>query len=152
MSTPYSANHVAGLIIDRCEINGEYLTAIKLQALLYFVQTQFILRDNTICIKDSIYAGPNGPYIKSVQKRLEKVPEGVIPYEELKKLFPYEKRMDPHSMSIMQSAVDPAASLGEKELLKTAAAQLPYKKALERDSKQIMVRDIRIFFRKPQLD
>lgn len=150
MSVPYDATHVAGLVISRCEANGKPLSSGKLQSLLYFVQMQFIREDNTVCFRDSIFAGKNGPYILKVQERLEDFPDGEIPFEELKQRFPYEKKLDPHSMSVLHRAIDPASSMPEKVLVETAYSQRPYKVALETEAKKILTQEIRAYFKKPQ--
>ena len=149
MAIPYNATHVAGLIVDRCEKNHETLSSAKLQTLLYFVQMQFVMEDNTICFRDAMYAGKNGPYIPEVQDRLNDLPQGILSYADLKARFPYEKRMDPHSMAVLYHSVDPAAALSEEALAKVAFSQRPYRNAMELDTKQIMIRDIRAFYRKP---
>lgn len=146
MANPYNATRVARLIIDRCEENERELSGTKLQALLYFTQTQFIMEDQKICFRDPMYAGEYGPYILQVQERLQGLPDGVVSFAELKKQFPDEKRMDPHSMAVMYHAIDPAAALSEESLVKVAMGQKPYRNALEEESRQILIRDIRAFY------
>lgn len=150
MSTPYTAEHVTGLVIERCETNGIPLNCKKLQAIMYFVQTQFIMEDDVPCFKDSIYVDKaGGLYINEIQNRLQDYPTGKIPFDVLKKRFPVSKRLDPHSMAVMNRAVDAAASLPEKELIKIASNQLPYRRAFVSESKKISIGDIRKFFEKP---
>lgn len=148
MSVPYTAEHVAGLVIARCETNGEDLSRRKLQAVMYFVQTQFVMEDSEVCFKNPIYVDEKGPYIREIETRLADYPEGLVPYEILTERFPFDKKLDPHSMAVINRAVDAAASLPENELIRVAANQLPYRKALLTDSKKILVSDIKKFFGK----
>lgn len=148
MSMPYSAEHVAGLVIARCKTNGKNLSRRKLQAVMYFVQTQFVMEDSEVCFKNPIYVDAEGPYIQEIRDRLADYPKGLIPHEILTERFPFEKKLDPHSMSVLNRVVDAADSLSENELIKVAANQLPYRKALLTDSKKILISDIKKFFRK----
>ena len=131
MSSTHDATKVAGLIVLRCEENGDKLTARKLQDILYFVQKQFIMEDNVPCFKDRIWVGEDGIYVQAVENALKFQPGGDLSYEILKELFPIKKKMDPHSMAVMRRAVDPSARMTEAMLLSLMKIQMPFQNGMK---------------------
>ena len=65
-----TALQVADYIIARAAAEGETLEPSKLQALLYLSQACHLAVTGRPLFDDSILAGPEGPYVESVEARL----------------------------------------------------------------------------------
>jgi hypothetical protein len=66
------------------EFKRKPINHIKLQALLYMVQTQYIKRTGSVCFDDTIYVDKsiNAPYIYEVWRIFGKFGDSVIPFND----------------------------------------------------------------------
>lgn len=142
----YPVRLVAGLIVSRCRRRKYPLTLTKLQAMLLFVQMQFIKETGKVCFNEIIYAGKDGPMISAINDRVAKKSSGPVTQEVLEKLFPTIHRMERGEMEILSRTVDSAGLLSEQTLIEMILKQQPFKNGLASESKRILPDEINAFF------
>lgn len=64
----YDANDIAMYIINKCHDENIFITNLKLQKILYFVQAIFVKNTNHFCFKDNMEAWAYGPVVPSVYR------------------------------------------------------------------------------------
>jgi uncharacterized phage-associated protein len=72
MPAPYSAKAVANYFLELAEANGEALSPMKLQKLIYFAHGWHLALYNEPLINEPIYAWKFGPVITSVYHEFKK--------------------------------------------------------------------------------
>lgn len=75
----YSAIDVAKYIIKKCNNLGRTISNLKLQKILYFVQAEFLVSQNTPCFREHIEAWDFGPVIPDVYHRYKVYGSASIP-------------------------------------------------------------------------
>lgn len=89
----YSALDIARYIIGYCNRRGYYVSNLKLQKILYFIQAEFLVTLGVACFRETIQAWAFGPVVPQV-------------YQEYKKFGSSNILIDYETEGIMRSEVD----------------------------------------------
>ena len=69
---PYSVNDVARYVVDKCFMDGNPVSNLQLQKILYFLQLFFIEMYGTLMFPEEFEAWPYGPVMPSVYRRFSR--------------------------------------------------------------------------------
>ena len=76
----YSAIKVSRYIIKYSNENNLIISNLKLQKLLYFIQSHFLVQKNEICFTDEIKTSDLGPIVQNVYDEYKHFGAGNIPF------------------------------------------------------------------------
>ncbi|MDR1292827.1 MAG: DUF4065 domain-containing protein [Clostridiales Family XIII bacterium] len=77
----YSANDIASYILQLSEENGDEITPLKLEKLLYYAQGTFLALKHEALFDDEVLAWKHGPVIYSIYKKYQRYGDSPIPKE-----------------------------------------------------------------------
>lgn len=76
----YDVNLISRYIIAYCNGNGYFISNLKLQKLLYFVQIKFLIEKQELCFSNDIIAVEWGVMIPEVFQKYKAYESSLIPY------------------------------------------------------------------------
>lgn len=79
MKKMYSVDKIARYVVAYCNGNGYYISNLKLQKLLYFIQIKFLVEKKKLCFNEDIIAVDFGVVIPSVFDQYKKYGSSLIP-------------------------------------------------------------------------
>ena len=138
----YSALDVSRYIIDRCKKKGYGISNLKLQKILYFVQTEFLVVLNTPCFFESIEAWESGPVVPEVYQKYKMYCGGNIP-----SIKPIQSIVIAGgAQKLIYGVVDECGKYSESKLTEITHHQSPWKNAVQRRDNTIPNTVIREYF------
>ena len=137
----YSALEVARHIINYSNSSEQYLSNLKLQKILYFVQAEFLISQGRICFADDIEAWNFGPVVPAVLHEFMRfgscfiMPVTHYFVEDKNKFFNIRKVefkdniISDEDKSVIDEVVDCFADYSSVALTELTLKQLPWKNA-----------------------
>jgi len=152
MRAPFTANEIADYLVWRAAQeqpdDPDYLTPLKLQKLLYFVQGWYLAQTGAPLFRDEIRAWRDGPVVESVYsayKHLGKNPITTPPAE--------PPELTPDAKAIVETVWDRYKAYSAFKLSDMAHEEMPWKKArgglsrFDSSDKVIPLRDLESEFK-----
>ena len=124
----YDALEVSQYIIDYCREKKYYMSNLKLQKVLYYVQAEFLVTTNNPCFKDKIEAWMFGPVVESVYRHYRVYAGGNIAVGNSKQRH-HIKRQD---MKLIQGIVDECDQYSNSSLMQIIFKQSPYRNVYQK--------------------
>lgn len=139
----YNLNTVTNFIISYSSHHKLDISNLKLQKILYFVQSQFIINTKQVCFAAPIYAVSFGPIIKPVYSYFKHC--GI---SDINILMPDKTKQTiaKHDQELIISVLHQCAQYSDTNLLHLIYQQTPYKIAQNNTTKIININDLYEFF------
>lgn len=128
----YDANDIAMYIINKCHDENIFITNLKLQKILYFVQAIFVKNTNHFCFKDNMEAWTYGPVVPSVYRVYKRFGGNGIPsvnsYTDtcLTKHDYGDVNIDEMSGKLIDVVIDMTAEISARDLITISQHQSPW--------------------------
>lgn len=141
----YSAIDVARYIIDHCNRNGQTISNLKLQKILYFIQAEFLIVQDKPCFQEQIEAWDFGPVVPEVYRHYKVYGSAAIPSLRSEDYCPFSKK----DKILADGIIDECANYSASELTEYTHNQSPWITAYgQRGSAVITNESIKSFFEK----
>lgn len=140
----YTANNVANYILRYYNGKDVWISNLKLQKILYFLQAQFMVSRGYPLFSDPIQAVDWGPMIESVYHNYKIFGAASIPIIHEEK-YPYD--IDGEDTVLIGEVLDYVEPYSATTLLSFIHNQTPWKKAYYGGSKYISNHDLMEFFK-----
>lgn len=144
----YSAIDISRYIINYSVSKNNFVSNLKLQRILYFVQGNFLRILNRPCFKEKILAWSGGPVIKEVFVAFERY--GLNGIEFQKELNIEELNLKEEERKIIENIVDKCSGLSSVQLSHLTLSQSPwvktYKKHEEKNDTEITLEKLKDYF------
>lgn len=130
----YSAIKVSRYIIKYSNENNLNISNLKLQKLLYFIQSHFLIQKNEICFTDEIKACDLGPIVQDVYDEYKHFGAGNIPFV----FVSYEISKDSikeNDRKLIEEVIDEFSTFTASELSDLIKSQDPWIKTYKRGKK-----------------
>ena len=134
----YPVERIAKYIIKYSSENLKYVSNLRLQKILYFVQAEFLVSKNEPCFREDIYAWQYGPVVPSVYNKYRIFGSMSIPAEETD-LDSY-KILDDDKF-IINEVVDECNKYSTTYLVQLTHEQKPWKAAIAKGVDHIISKD-----------
>ena len=145
----YDVILISHYIIDYCNGNGYFISNLKLQKLLYFVQIKFLLEKEVLCFQDDIVAVDFGVIVPLVYQKYFSYGSSMIPHSMVfnRKIYPITEE----DKDIIDGVIMDVGNYSSTILLKRILSQDVWKQAYySSDSKVISRDDISKYLEKKQ--
>lgn len=140
----YSANNIANYILRYYHSKNIWISNLKLQKILYFLQAQFLVSKGVPLFSDPIQAVDWGTMVKSVYYNYRIFGSGSIPIIHEEK-YPYY--IDGDDMILINEVLDYVEPYSSTTLLGFIHNQMPWKKAYYNHRGYISNHDLKEFFK-----
>lgn len=137
----YSAFDISNYIIEYSNRKHYFISGLKLQKLLYFVQVYFLVEKNKPCFREKLIAWDFGPVVVEVYEKYKQYASLDIPADMAGAYYVCEECTE-----LIDKVVDMFAFCPATVLTDIAIHQLPYEKAAFSPEKVIGIQDIREYF------
>ena len=147
----YSAIEVAKYIIDYSNAHNYFISNLKLQKLLYFVQAYFLISspDKEPCFWDEIEAWDFGPVVPSVYSELKGFggasiygfPSNII----ASNIIADDSIIEKGDRKLIEDVIEKFRYFTAVDLTKITQRQMPWRKARALN-RAIAIEDLRIYF------
>ncbi len=134
----YSALIVAEYIIGYCNENNNSISNLKLQKVLYFVQAQFLVKNNQRCFAEDIEAWDFGPVVPVVYHKYKIFGSAFIP-------IPYDTsgiKIQEEDKWYINAIVDACSKFSASNLVNITHSQDPWKKTYNPFERKVISNDI----------
>lgn len=137
----YSALEVARHIINYSYFSKQYISNLKLQKIMYFVQAEFLISQGRVCFADDIEAWDFGPVVPAVFREFKLFGSFHIPplkhyYIEdesqpfnFRRVVFYDIEITDEDKTVIDEVVDYFADCSSVELTDLTQKQLPWQNA-----------------------
>ncbi len=140
----YSAVNVAKYIIQRCNQLGKSISNLKLQKMLYFIQAEFLVSQNTPCFGERIEAWDFGPVVPDIYHRYKVYGSASIPSVVDDDYCPFNER----DKALADDIIEACAKYSASTLVEITHRQSPWISAYHRYSgAPISNESIKFFFK-----
>lgn len=139
----YRALTVAEHVIERCNKNGQSISNLKLQKILYFIQAEFLVRTEKVCFSEKIEAWDFGPVVPVVYHRYKVYGSANIPCFRARS----DRKILKRDMDIMDDIIDASAQYSASKLVEITHSQIPWNSAYNSCNKIITPESIRDYFK-----
>lgn len=152
---------VARYIINTSNDKGYYITNLRLQKILYFVQMEFIFRGR-VCFNDKMEAWDYGPVIPTVYRRFKyngasNINKIKYCYDDSEGLWnlkrtPYSEDILPkEDREIIDTVVEECHGFTTSDLVRISHSQSPWKDAVGKYNNEITKESIEKFIKNNQV-
>ncbi len=135
-----SALDVSRYIINKCNSNNYYISNLRLQKILYFIQMEFIIEKNKKCFDDEIQAWDYGPVVPNVYHVFKRFGASNIPpiryyYDRsqgllnMKKIEFKEDVICPEDRKIIDKVIVECSAYSTSKLVDITHSQPPWRNA-----------------------
>ena len=139
----YSVLDVAKYIIQYCKIQGYYISNLKLQKILYFVQAEFLVVSNRACFREEIEAWDFGPVVPEVYHEYKCFGSSRI----IDNSFDYTN-ITKNDRTLIEGIVDECSKYSASQLVELTHKQRPWKDAYQKYHNNIISNEsIREYFK-----
>ena len=139
----YTILDIADYIIQSSNEKHIGMSNLKLQAVLYFLQAEFLVRKNEVCFKEKIEAWSFGPVVRSIYEKYIGFGGGSIILVK-KKDFEIKKE----DKKIIDNILEDLDEYSASALSKIIRNQDPWIKAYKKEEKsEITLEELRNFFK-----
>lgn len=118
----YSAIDVARYIIAHCNRNGQTISNLKLQKILYFIQAEFLVVQDKPCFQEQIEAWDFGPVVPEVYRHYKVFGSAAIPSLRSEDYYPFKNK----DKLLMDGIIDECANYSASELVEYIHNQSPW--------------------------
>lgn len=141
----YNLNTVTNFIINYSNYHKLDISNLKLQKILYFVQSQFIVNTQQVCFAEPIYASSFGPIVKPVYNYFKHY--GI---SDINILMPGKPKQTiaKQDQDLIINVLRQSAKYTDTDLLHIIYQQTPFKIAQNNTTKIIDINDLYQFFAK----
>lgn len=141
----YSAIDVARYIIDHCNRNGQTISNLKLQKILYFIQAEFLVVQDKPCFQEKIEAWDFGPVVPEVYRHYKVYGSAAIPSLRSEDYCPFSKK----DKILADGIIDECANYSTSELAEYTHNQSPWITAYGQSGSAVITNEsIKSFFEK----
>lgn len=139
----YNLNTITNFIIKCSNIRKFDINNLKLQKILYFVQSQFLVNYQQVCFTKPIYALSFGPVVKSIYNYFK-----FYGTTDINTLIPNttKQTITKRDQELIINILRQCAQYNDTELLHLIYQQTPYKIAQNNTTKVIDINDLYKFF------
>lgn len=140
----YSANNIVNYILRYYNGKGIWISNLKLQKILYFLQAQFLVSRGAPLFSDPICAWDFGPVVENVYHNYKVFGSAHIPIIHEEK-YPYY--IDREDAKLINEVLDYVEPYSATTLLNFIHNQMPWKKAYYNHRGYISNHDLLKFFK-----
>lgn len=141
-----NAIDVAKYLLARANQNGDLITNLKLQKLLYYAQAWYLVNHNRRLFRDPIKAWDLGPVVPSVYRKWKKYGASPIPYEVRGK---EENCFDPHQIDYLDEFYRIFSNFSATALVSMSHSEKPWQDAhARRGNSEIDTKSMKEFYTK----
>ena len=127
MSKEYNAVDIAKYIIYYCKEQGYFITNLKLQKILYFIQAEFLVSKNACWFHEEIEAWDFGPVVPEVYREYKSFGNSNLFLDD--EDLPYISSED---KELINGMIDICSKYSASELVSLTHNQAPWKKAYKK--------------------
>lgn len=139
----YNALDVARYIIEYCKDNNFFVSNLKLQKILYFVQAEFLVTKDDVCFDDRIEAWDFGPVVPVVYHEYKVFGSNNIITRIRKNIF-----IESSDREMINEIVNECDRFSATDLVEITHKQTPWINAYEKfRNNEISIESIKEFFR-----
>lgn len=138
MTSMYDALSVAHHVITCCNKQGDWISNLKLQPILYFIQAEFLVTSNYPCFKDELKALDFGAVVPSVHNQYNLFGAAPIPLNLCKSLIPYYASISINDKIMIDTVISVAMQYTASQLAQIVRNQAPWKNAYRRGSGSVI--------------
>jgi len=139
-----TALDVARLFLNWSYKNGDLITNLRIQKLLYYAQAWYLVNYNRRLFNDPIEAWDLGPVIRSVYKKYKKYGGEPIPYKTNNK---EETVFQPHQIHFLGEYFKIYSNLSATALVSLSHSETPWKNAHKRGkNSEINTQEMKAFY------
>lgn len=141
----YNAVEVAEYVIRYCKQHRYFVSNLKLQKILYFIQANFLVELQKSCFCEEIEAWDFGPVIPEVYKAYRMFGNASIPYLEKSEIFQSISEKD---KKYMDEIIEKCSEYSTSELVAITHRQTPWMEAYQKYYHNIISKEaIRDYFK-----
>jgi len=141
-----TALDVSKLFLLFANKNGDLITNLKMQKLLYYAQAWYLVNYNRRLFGDNIEAWEFGPVIPSIYRKYSKYKASPIPYQIGGSI---ESKFKKHQINFLNEFFKVFSSLSATALVSMAHNEAPWKNAYVKGQNNIIdVREMKEFYRR----
>ncbi len=135
----YDVFLIACYIIAYCNGNGYFVSNLKLQKLLYFVQMKFLIEKEALCFSEDIIAVDFGVMVPLVYQKYFSYGSSMIPYSMVfnRKIYPIREE----DKDIIDDVIMDVGKYSSTLLLKRILSQDAWKNAYYSSDSKVISRD-----------
>lgn len=144
-TTPISAMNVAEYILNIANKDGDLISNLKLQKLLYYAQAWYLVNYGTPLFKEPIEAWELGPVVKEVYSQYKKFKAAPITYQSTNlESDIFTKKQ----IRYLDEFYDVFSKFTAHELVNMTHNEAPWKEAFENKEKEITLNAMRQYYTK----
>lgn len=133
----YKAMDIANYIIDYADKNGMYMTQLKVQKILYYIQGEFLKEKNDKCFNEKILCWNYGPVVREVWEGLYKNGSSQL------FIFDYKNSIDLDDRAIINKVIDNKGNKSAFELVNDTHSEFPWKYSKEKNRSVISMESMK---------
>ena len=135
----YDINLITRYIIAYCNGNGYFISNLKLQKLLYFIQIKFLIEKQELCFPDDIIAVEWGVMIPKVFQKYQSYDSSLIPYSLIFKrnIYPIKEE----DKEIIDQVISDIGAYSSTILLKRIIEHKAWKEAYNQESSKVITKE-----------
>lgn len=156
----YDVLDVSRYVINHSNKQGYFISNLKLQKLLYFIQVYFIIQSKKVCFKESIEAWDFGPVIPIAYREYKRYGCGHIPYISFYLVFDTndiwntshrmkydEKIISTKDKKMINKVVDEFSKFSSVSLTELSQSQIPWIEAYKSNkNNEITLKSLEEYF------
>lgn len=135
----YNAVDVAKYVICYCKQHRHFVSNLKLQKILYFIQANFLVELQKPCFCEEIEAWDFGPVVPEVYKSYRMFGTANIPYLEKSEIFQSISEQD---KKCMDEIIEKCSKYSTSELVAITQKQLPWMEAYQKYYHNVISKDV----------
>lgn len=133
----YNAMDIANYIIDYADKNDMYMTQLKVQKILYYIQGEFLKEKNDKCFVEDILCWNYGPVVREVWESLYKNGSSQL------FIFDYTNCIDSDDLSIIEKVIEERGHKSAFDLVNDTHSEFPWKHAMEENNQVISIESMK---------
>ena len=147
----YNVSDVTLYILEKEHSLGWYISNLKLQKILYFVQANFMVEKGEKCFYEPILAWSFGPVVPSVYRKYDVYGSSAIPYS--KKYKRGDFLILDRDKPLIDEMVEACLEYSATDLVNITKNQTPWKNGYqEKGNREISPEGLKEYFEKKEID
>lgn len=134
----YDSDLIARYVIAYCNGNGYFISNLKLQKLLYFIQIKFLIEKQELCFSDDIIAVDFGVMVPKIFEKYKDYGSSLIPYSLIfdRNIYPI-KEID---KEIIDRVISDVGNYSSTVLFKRIMDHKAWKEAYQSESSKVITK------------
>lgn len=129
---------VAKYILHKCTFDGDLITNLKMQKILYYVSVWNLVKTKQHCFKYKFQAWPNGPVYPTVYKKLSKygaspIGEDFLNFKDENDLISLKSDLGDNFVSLIDKVYEKYGTKSAFELVALTHSEAPWKNAITKN-------------------